>query len=43
VLAGAIIFQMVLAVTLSLGVDANLLKLVTAVFVLIIVSLPRIK
>ncbi len=43
VLAGAIIFQMVLAVTLSVGVDANLLKLVTAVFVLIIVSLPRIK
>ncbi len=43
VLAGAIIFQMVLAVTLSLGIDANLLKLVTAVFVLIIVSLPRIK
>lgn len=43
VLMGAIIFQMVLAVTLSIGVDANLLKLVTAVFVLIIVSLPRIK
>ncbi len=43
VLSGAIIFQMVLAVTLSIGVDANLLKLVTAVFVLIIVSLPRIK
>lgn len=43
ILAGAIIFQMVLAVTLSIGVDANLLKLVTAVFVLIIVSLPRIK
>lgn len=43
VLAGAIIFQLVLAVTLNIGVDANLLKLVTAVFVLIIVSLPRIK
>ncbi len=43
VLCGAIIFQMVLAVTLSIGVDANLLKLVTAVFVLIIVSLPRLK
>ncbi len=42
VLAGAVIFQMVLAVTLDIGVDANLLKLVTAVFVLIIVSLPRI-
>jgi putative tryptophan/tyrosine transport system permease protein len=43
VLMGAIIFQMVLAITLSIGVDANLLKLVTAVFVLLIVSLPRIK
>lgn len=43
VLAGAIIFQLVLAVTLNIGVDANLLKLVTAVFVLLIVSLPRIK
>jgi len=43
VLLGAIIFQMVLAVTLNLGVDANLLKLVTAVFVLFIVSLPRLK
>lgn len=42
VLAGAILFQMVLAVTLNIGVDANLLKLVTAVFVLVIVSLPRL-
>jgi len=42
VLSGAIIFQMVLAVTLSIGVDANLLKLVTACFVLLIVSLPRL-
>lgn len=43
VLAGAIIFQLVLGVTLDIGVDANLLKLVTAVFVLMIVSLPRLK
>jgi len=42
VLGGAIIFQLVLALTLSIGVDANLLKLVTAVFVLLIVSLPRL-
>jgi len=42
VLGGAIIFQLVLAVTLDIGVDANLLQLVTAVFVLLIVSLPRI-
>jgi len=31
-----------LAVTLDIGIDANLLKLVTAVFVLLIVSLPRL-
>lgn len=43
VLLGSIVFQLVLAVTLTLGVDPNLLKLVTAVFVLIIVSIPRIK
>jgi putative ABC transport system permease protein len=42
VLAGAVIFQLVLAVTLDIGVDANLLKLMTAAFVLVIVSLPRI-
>jgi len=42
VLAGAVIFQLVLAVTLSIGVDANLLQLVTAIFVLLIVSLPRL-
>lgn len=41
VIAGAIIFQLVLAFTLSVGIDANLLKLVTAIFVLLIVSLPR--
>lgn len=42
VLFGAILFQLVLALTLSIGIDANLLKLVTAVFVLLIVSLPKI-
>ncbi len=42
VLAGAVIFQLVLAFTLNIGVDANLLKLVTALFVLVIVSLPRL-
>ena len=42
VLTGAIIFQFVLAFTLNIGLDANLLKLVTAVFVLIIVGLPRL-
>jgi len=43
ILGGAIIFQLVLAFTLNIGVDANLLKLVTAVFVLLIVGLPRLK
>jgi len=42
VLAGGVVFQLVLAVTLAVGVDANLLKLVTALLVLIIVSLPRL-
>jgi len=42
VICGALVFQLVLAFTLSLGVDAGLLKLVTALFVLLIVSLPRI-
>ena len=43
VLCGSILFQLVLAVTLSVGVDPNLLKLVTAIFVLLIVSIPRLK
>lgn len=43
VVFGSIIFQMVLAFTLSIGVDPNLLKLVTALFVLIIVIIPRLK
>nr|WP_294794333.1 ABC transporter permease [uncultured Mucilaginibacter sp.] len=42
VLGGAVIFQFVLAFTLDIGVDANLLKLVTAAFVLAIVILPRL-
>ena len=42
VIGGAVIFQLVLAVTLSLGVNPNLLKAVTAAFVLVIVGLPRL-
>lgn len=42
VILGSLIFQMVLAVTLASGVDPNLLKLVTAIFVLLIVALPRL-
>jgi putative tryptophan/tyrosine transport system permease protein len=42
VILGSLLFQMVLAITLVSGVDPNLLKLVTALFVLIIVALPRL-
>jgi putative ABC transport system permease protein len=42
VLAGAILFQFVLAITLDLGVNPIFLKATTAIFVLLIVSLPRI-
>ncbi len=38
---GAILFQLVLAFTLSVGIDPSLLKLTTACFVLLVVSLPR--
>ncbi len=43
VLVGSIVFQLVLAFTLSVGVDPNLLKLVTSVMVLLIVSIPRLR
>ena len=42
VLVGSVVFQLVLAVTLTMGVDPNLLKLVTALFVLLVVSIPRL-
>ena len=42
VIAGSFIFQMVLAFTLAIGVDPNFLKLTTALFVLLIVALPRV-
>lgn len=42
VIAGIVVFQIVLALTLSLGIDPNMLKLVTALFVLLIVALPAI-
>lgn len=40
VVAGCLVFQLVLAITLSSGVNPNLLKMVTAGFVLLIVALP---
>ena len=42
VLAGSLVFQLVLAFTLAMGIDPNFLKLVTALFVLLIVALPRV-
>jgi putative ABC transport system permease protein len=42
VVFGCFVFQFVLAFTLSIGVDPNMLKMVTAVFVLLIVALPKI-
>jgi putative ABC transport system substrate-binding protein len=43
VLLGSLTFQLVLAFTLSIGVNPNLLKLVTSVMVLLIVSIPRLR
>jgi putative tryptophan/tyrosine transport system permease protein len=43
VVAGSIIFRLILAFALSIGIDAMYLKLVVAVFVLIVVSLPNLK
>lgn len=42
VMIGCIVFQMMLAVALSLGVNPNLLKLITALFVMAIVGIPRL-
>ena len=43
VIGGSLVFQFVLAFTLAIGVDPNLLKLVTAVFVLLIVGIPALR
>lgn len=43
VVAGSVLFRLVLAFALSLGLDPTLLKLVTAVFVLLIVALSSVK
>lgn len=42
VITGSIVFQFVLATSLQLNVNPNLLKLITALFVLLIVALPRV-
>jgi len=43
VVLGILVFQLVLAFTLNIGVDATLLKLLTSCFVLLIVALPQQK
>ena len=43
VVAGTIIFRLILAFALSIGIDALYLKLVVALFVLIVVSIPNLK
>lgn len=43
VILSSIIFQSVLAITLSIGINPNLLKLVTASFVLFIVGITRFR
>ena len=42
VAAGCILFQSILALALSLGVDPTLLKLITSLFVMAIVGIPRL-
>ena len=43
VILGSILFRMILAFALSIGIDALYLKLVVAVFVLLVVSIPNLK
>jgi putative ABC transport system permease protein len=40
---GSIMFQLILAFALTQGINTNYLKLVTAVFVLVVVSIPNLK
>lgn len=43
VIAGTVIFRLILAFALSIGINALYLKLVVALFVLIVVSIPNFK
>lgn len=43
VIGGSILFRIILAFALSIGIDALYLKLVVSVFVLLIVSIPNLK
>lgn len=42
IMVGCLLFQLVLALALSLGIHPNLLKLITTVFILAIVGIPRL-
>lgn len=43
VIGGSIIFRLILAFALTIGIDALYLKLVVALFVLIVISIPNLK
>ncbi|MCX6275270.1 MAG: ABC transporter permease [Bacteroidetes bacterium] len=43
VIAGSVIFRLILAFALSIGIDPLYLKLVVAAFVLLVVSIPNLK
>ena len=43
VIAGSIIFRLILAFALTIGIDALYLKLVVAIFVLVVISIPNLK
>jgi putative ABC transport system permease protein len=43
VIAGSLIFRLLLAFALSMGIDALWLKLVVALFVLLVIALPKLK
>lgn len=43
VVAGSIVFRLILAFTLSLGVNPNLLKLITSLIVLLFVAAPAFR
>lgn len=43
VLLGTVLFRLILAFTLAIGISPNLLKLITALLVLVVVALPNLK
>jgi putative ABC transport system permease protein len=43
VLIGCIVFRMIIAVALNVGIDPNWLKFVTAAIVLIVVGIPNLR